>query len=334
MRSALITGITGQDGSYLAEFLLDKGYSVTGLVRRTAGADPLSRIRHLLPQLRIVEGDLLDEGSLVRGLEFAEPDEVYNLAAQSHVGSSFHQPVATADITGLGTLRLLETVRKVCPRARTYQASTSELFGISPAPQGEDTPFHPRSPYAVAKLFGHWASINYRESYNMFVATGILFNHESPRRGPEFVTRKISLGVAAIARGGATELRLGNLSARRDWGWAPEYVVAMWKMLQIPEPMDFVIGTGKTHSVQEFCEAAFSAVGLDWTKYVVVDEKLLRPADVHELRADPERAKRELGWEATMQFSDIAAAMVHSDIATSAAVPVSSPARESFRPAR
>lgn len=316
MANAFITGITGQDGSYLAELLLQKGYRVTGLIRRTAAEEPTGRIRHLLRQITFVEGDLLDQGSLERALDVAEPDEIYNLAAQSHVGSSFQQPVATADITGLGAMRLLDATRRAAPKARFYQASTSELFGLASAPQSEGTPFYPRSPYAVSKLFAHWACVNYRESYDMFVSTGILFNHESPRRGPEFVTRKISLGVAAIVQGRDRTLKLGNLTARRDWGWAPEYVDVMWRMLQAPAPGDYVVGTGETHSVQEFCEAAFAAAALDWKEFVEEDQSLMRPADVHELRADARLAQQELHWEAKTCFADIARLMVESDLET------------------
>lgn len=315
MPRVLITGVTGQDGSYLAELLLGKGYHVVGLVRRTAAENPYSRIQHLLPEIQLVEGDLLDEGSLVRALEIAQPDEVYNLAAQSFVGGSFREPVATADISGVGALRLLEAVRQVASGARVYQASTSELFGISPAPQTEATAFYPRSPYAVAKLFAHAACVNYRDSYGMFVSCGILFNHESPRRGVEFVTRKISLGVAAIALGQKSELMLGNLDARRDWGWAPEYVEAMWRMLQVDEPGDFVVGTGETHSVREFCETAFAEVGRSWHDHVMVDESLMRPAEVHELRADASKAREVLGWQPKVRFDVIAREMVRSDLA-------------------
>lgn len=313
-RRALITGITGQDGSYLAELLLSKDYTVVGVARRTSAEHPYSRIAHLLERLTLVEADLIDQGSLIKALEYAAPDEVYNLAAQSYVGGSFSEPVATADISGVGTLRLLEALRMAAPKARLYQASTSELFGIAPAPQNETTPFHPRSPYAVAKLFAHWSCINYRESYGMFVSSGILFNHESPRRGIEFVTRKITMGAARIARGEQTHLYLGNLAAKRDWGWAPEYVEAMWRMLQVQEPQDFVIGTGATHSVQQFCELAFSAVNLDWRDHVRTDERLFRPAEVHELRADLEKAKRVLGWEPTADLQYIVDKMVESDL--------------------
>lgn len=312
-RRALITGITGQDGSYLAELLLQKGYTVSGIVRRTAAEQPFSRIAQIIDQVELIDADLLDEGSLMRALEKTTPDEVYNLAAQSFVGGSFREPLATADITGLGALRMLEAVRAVAPAARFYQASTSELFGIAPAPQGEATPFHPRSPYAVSKLFAHWACVNYRESYGMFVSTGILFNHESPRRGIEFVTRKISMAAARIARGDQRELRLGNLNARRDWGWAPEYVDAMWRMLQQDAPDDFVIGTGETHSVQEFCELAFAEVGMDWREWVRVDEAFIRPAEVHDLRANADKAKRVLGWEAHMGLGNIVHEMVAAD---------------------
>ncbi len=317
MRSALVTGVNGQDGSYLAELLLSKGYRVIGLVRRTAAENPYSRVNHLLPRLKLVEGDLLDAGSLIRALELAEPDEVYNLAAQSFVGVSFREPVATADITGVGTLRLLEAVRQVAPHARFYQASSSEMFGNVAAPQNEISPFRPRSPYAVAKLFAHASCITYRESYGMYVACGILFNHESPRRGAEFVTRKISLAVAAIARQEQRTLTLGSLDARRDWGWAPEYVDVMHRMLQMDRPEDFVVGTGVAHSVKDFCQAAFEAAGLDWREHVVQDPELMRPAEVFDLRADSSKARELLNWEPSMDLKDIASAMVRHDLGLS-----------------
>lgn len=313
MPRALITGITGQDGSYLAEFLLGKGYQVTGLRRRSSTRN-LHRIEHL-SGLSLVEGDLTDLSSLVRVLEQTQPDEVYNLAAQSFVGSSWQQPLATSDITGLGVLRLLEAIRTVNPRIRFYQASSSEMFGkAQTVPQHEGTPFYPRSPYGVAKLFGHWITVNYRESYGIFACSGILFNHESPRRGLEFVTRKISDGVARIKLGLARQLRLGNLEARRDWGFAGDYVEAMWLMLQQPEPKDYVIATGETHTVREFVELAFAHVGLDWRDHVVVDPALFRPAEVDLLVGDASRARRELGWRPRVDFPTLVAMMVDADL--------------------
>jgi len=310
---ALITGITGQDGSYLAEFLLARGYQVTGL-RRRSSTQNLHRIQHL-SGLSLVEGDLTDLASLVRVLDETQPDEVYNLAAQSFVGSSWQQPLATSDITGLGVLRLLEAIRTVNPRIRFYQASSSEMFGkAQTVPQHEGTPFYPRSPYGVAKLFGHWITVNYRESYGIFACSGILFNHESPRRGLEFVTRKISDGVARIKLGLARELRLGNLEARRDWGFAGDYVEAMWLMLQQPEPKDYVIATGETHTVREFVELAFAHVGLDWRDHVVVDPALFRPAEVDLLVGDASRARRELGWRPRVDFPTLVAMMVDADL--------------------
>jgi GDPmannose 4,6-dehydratase len=310
---ALITGITGQDGSYLAELLLAKGYEVHGLVRRTS----LPHLDRLTCQhdVHLVEGDLLDTGSLLRVVDATEPDEVYNLAAQSFVGTSWQQPELTGEVTGLGALRLLEAIRQTNPKIRFYQASSSEMFGkVQAIPQSENTPFYPRSPYGVAKLFAHWSTVNYRESHGLFAASGILFNHESPRRGLEFVTRKITDAVARIKLGLAHELRLGNLDARRDWGYAGDYVQAMWLMLQQPEPRDYVIATGETHSVKDFVQAAFAHVGLDWQQFVVVDPALVRPAEVDLLIGDPGRARSELGWEPRVKFAELVAMMVEADL--------------------
>jgi GDPmannose 4,6-dehydratase len=314
-RRALITGVTGQDGSYLAELLLDKGYKVVGVVRRTSH-DSYERIGHLLGRLQIVPADLLDQHSLTTVIRDARPHEVYNLAAQSFVPTSWSQPVLTGEFTALGVTRLLEAVRLAHPEARFYQASSSEMFGkVVETPQRESTPFYPRSPYGVAKVYGHWITVNYRESYGLYAVSGILFNHESPRRGLEFVTRKVSYAVAAIAKGKATELRLGNLDASRDWGYAGDYVEAMWRMLQPAKPDDFVIGTGETHTVRELCEIAFSHAGLDWTKHVRVDPGLVRPAEVDVLRADPSKARRELGWKPTVSFPVLVRMMVDADMA-------------------
>ncbi|QDU84901.1 GDP-mannose 4,6-dehydratase [Planctomycetes bacterium Pla163] len=321
-RSALITGITGQDGSYLAELLLAKGYRVVGLVRRSS-TDRSERIAHLVDRIELVQGDLLDSSSLVGALQHAQPDEIYNLAAQSFVPTSWSQPVLTAEFTAVGVTRLLEAVRQVCPRARFYQASSSEMFGlVRESPQTETTPFHPRSPYGVAKVYGHYATVNYRESYDLFAVSGILFNHESPRRGAEFVTRKISLGVAAIATGRTDELRLGNLEARRDWGFAGDYVRAMWSMLQADQPRDYVIATGQTHSVREFCEVAFARAGLDWRQHVLLDEAFLRPAEVEFLCGDASRARRELAWRPEVDFVGLVHRMVDADLAAARAVGV------------
>jgi GDPmannose 4,6-dehydratase len=312
--TALITGITGQDGSYLAEFLLAKGYEVIGVVRRTSH-DSYERIGHLLDRLRIVPADLLDQHSLTSVIRDARPQEVYNLAAQSFVPTSWTQPVLTGEFTALGVTRLLEAVRLAGPEARVYQASSSEMFGkAAETPQRESTPFYPRSPYGVAKLYGHWITVNYRESYGLYAVSGILFNHESPRRGLEFVTRKVSHGVARIARGLAGELRLGNLDARRDWGFAGDYVDAMWRMLQQPTPTDFVIGTGETHTVRELCDIAFRHAGLDWKKYVRVDPAFVRPAEVDVLQADPRRARRALGWAPRVSFAELVRMMVDADL--------------------
>jgi GDPmannose 4,6-dehydratase len=314
-RTALITGITGQDGSYLAELLLDKGYRVVGMVRRTSH-DSYERIGHLLDRVRIVPADLLDQHSLTAVIQEARPDEVYNLAAQSFVPTSWTQPVLTGEFTALGVTRLLEAVRLAHPSARFYQASSSEMFGKAvETPQRESTPFYPRSPYGVAKVYGHWITVNYRESYGLYAVSGILFNHESPRRGLEFVTRRVSHGVARIARGLAKHLTLGNLDARRDWGFAGDYVDAMWRMLQQPRPDDYVIGTGETHSVRELCEVAFQHVGLDWRRHVQVDPSLVRPAEVDVLQADAAKARRRLGWRPRVGFAELVRMMVDADLA-------------------
>ena len=314
-KTALVTGVTGQDGSYLAELLLDKGYEVIGVVRRTSH-ESYERIGHLLDRLHVVPADLLDQHSLTAVVKDARPHEIYNLAAQSFVPTSWTQPVLTGEFTALGVTRLLEAVRLAHPEARVYQASSSEMFGkVFETPQRESTPFYPRSPYGVAKVYGHWITVNYRESYGLYAVSGILFNHESPRRGLEFVTRKVTHGVACIARGKISELRLGNLEARRDWGFAGDYVDAMWRMLQQAEPADYVIGTGETHSVRELCEIAFSHVGLDWRKHVKVDPKLVRPAEVDLLQADPAKARRELGWSPRVGFADLVRMMVDADMA-------------------
>jgi GDPmannose 4,6-dehydratase len=321
MKSALITGINGQDGSYLAEHLLDHGYRVFGLVRRTSIRN-LERVSHLLERIELLNGDLLDQNSLINAVAEAKPDEVYNLAAQSFVPASFSQPVLTGEFTALGVTRMLEAIRIVDPKIRFYQASSSEMFGkVQSVPQDEETKFHPRSPYGVAKLYGHWITVNFRESYGMFAVSGILFNHESPRRGSEFVTRKITLAAARIAAGKQKELRLGNLEARRDWGFTGDYVEAMRLMLQQPEPKDYVIGTGKTHTVQEFVEAAFAHVGLDWRRFVVIDPKLVRPAEVDLLISNPRRAREELGWTPRVSFADLVRMMVDADVALAAREP-------------
>ncbi|HEX4562665.1 MAG TPA: GDP-mannose 4,6-dehydratase [Gemmatimonadales bacterium] len=310
----MITGVTGQDGSYLAELLLAKGYEVIGVVRRTSH-DSYERIGHLLDRLHVVPADLLDQHSLTAVIRDARPHEVYNLAAQSFVPTSWSQPVLTGEFTALGVTRLLEAVRLAHPEARFYQASSSEMFGkAQETPQRETTPFYPRSPYGVAKVYGHWITVNYRESYGLYAVSGILFNHESPRRGLEFVTRKVTHAVARIKRGTATEVRLGNLDARRDWGYAGDYVDAMWRMLQQAKPADYVIGTGETHTVRELCEIAFGHVGLDWTKHVVIDPKFVRPAEVDVLLADPTLAKRELGWTPATRFADLIRMMVDADV--------------------
>jgi len=313
-RRALITGITGQDGSYLAEFLLEKGYTVFGMVRR-ASKDNFERLDHIRPRLELRQADLLDQLSLIRLLEESRPHEVYNLAAQSFVPTSWSQPVLTAEFTALGVTRVLDAIRLVDPAIRFYQASSSEMFGkVRETPQNELTPFHPRSPYGVAKVYGHSITVNYRESYGLFACSGILFNHESPRRGIEFVTRKITDGVARIKLGLATELRLGNLDSKRDWGYAGDYVDAMWRMLQQPEPQDYVVGTGVAHSVRELVEIAFSHAGLDWRKHVVQDPRFLRPAEVDLLLADPGKAKSELGWGPEVSFEQLTRMMVDADL--------------------
>jgi GDPmannose 4,6-dehydratase len=311
---ALITGVTGQDGSYLAELLLAKGYEVVGVVRRTSHHS-YERIEHLLDRIEVVAADLLDQHSLTVVLQDTRPDEVYNLAAQSYVPTSWTQPVLTGEFTALGVTRILEAIRLVHPSAKFYQASSSEMFGrVAETPQRENTPFYPRSPYGVAKVYGHWITVNYRESYDLYAVSGILFNHESPRRGIEFVTRKVTDGVARIKLGLARELRLGNLDARRDWGFAGDYVDAMWRMLQQPEPHDYVVGTGQTHSVRELVEAAFGHVGLDWRKHVTTDPKYMRPAEVDVLQADPSKARKELGWAPRVGFSELVAMMVDADL--------------------
>jgi GDPmannose 4,6-dehydratase len=318
-KTALITGITGQDGSYLAELLLEEGYRVCGMVRR-ASTENFQRIEHLSGRIELLQGDLLDPTSLACVLEEAKPDEVYNLAAQSFVPTSWKQPVLTAEFTALGVTRLLDAVRQACPQARFYQASSSEMFGkVIETPQRETTPFYPRSPYGVAKVYGHHITVNYRESYGLFACSGILFNHESPRRGLEFVTRKITNGVARIKHGLDHELRLGNLQAKRDWGFAGDYVRAMWLMLQQPEAGDYVIGTGQTHTVEEFVEIAFGHADLDWRKYVVIDPQFYRPAEVDLLMADPSKAREQLGWKPRVSFQGLVHMMVENDIATVAA---------------
>jgi GDPmannose 4,6-dehydratase len=311
---ALITGITGQDGSYLAEFLLEKGYEVYGMVRRSS-TETGSRIRHIIDRITTVQGDLLDQLSLVNILRDIEPDEVYNLAAQSFVPASWNQPILTGEFTALGVTKLLEAIRLVNPGIRFYQASSSEMFGkVREVPQKETTPFYPRSPYGVAKVYGHYITVNSRESYGIFACSGILFNHESPRRGLEFVTRKITHGVAKIKLGLGTEVRLGNLDAKRDWGFAGDYIRAMWMMLQRDEPEDFVIATGVTHSVQDFVERAFAAVDLDWEPYVTVDPRFVRPAEVELLVGDYSKAKGKMGWEPTVDFDGLVKLMVEADL--------------------
>lgn len=314
-KRALITGITGQDGSYLADHLLEQGYEVFGMVRRSS-TETLGRVAHLQDRVAFLQADLLDQASLDKAVEDSAADEIYNLAAQSFVPTSWSQPTLTGEFTGLGVLRLLESVRKLNPGARFYQASSSEMFGkVREVPQTELTPFHPRSPYAVAKTFGHHITVNYRESYGLFAVSGILFNHESPRRGREFVTRKITDGVARIKLGLATELRLGNLDAQRDWGYAGDYVRAMHLMLQQPEPGDFVIATGRTHSVREFLEIAFGHAGLRWQDHVVQDPRYMRPAEVDQLRGDAGKAHRLLGWEPSVSFEQLVTMMVDADLA-------------------
>jgi GDP-mannose 4,6-dehydratase len=313
-KRALITGITGQDGSYLAEFLLEQGYEVVGMIRRSSTVN-FERIRHIQDRVTLTPGDLLDEVSLIHMLREHHPTEVYNLAAQSFVQTSFSQPVFTGEVTALGITRLLDAIRIVDPEIRFYQASSSEMFGkVVETPQRETTPFYPRSPYGVAKVYGHWITVNYRESYGMHASSGILFNHESPRRGLEFVTRKISHGVARIALGLDRELRLGNLDAQRDWGYAGDYVRAMWLMLQQDQPGDYVVATGQTHSVRRFCELAFAYAGLDYRDYVVVDERFFRPAEVDLLVGDPSRAREKLGWKPEVSFEQLVEMMVEADL--------------------
>jgi GDP-mannose 4,6-dehydratase len=313
-KRALITGITGQDGSYLAEFLLEQGYEVVGMIRRSSTVN-FERIRHIQDRVTLTPGDLLDEVSLIHMLREHHPTEVYNLAAQSFVQTSFSQPVFTGEVTALGVTRLLDAIRIVDPEIRFYQASSSEMFGkVVETPQRETTPFYPRSPYGVAKVYGHWITVNYRESYGMHASSGILFNHESPRRGLEFVTRKISHGVARIALGLDRELRLGNLDAQRDWGYAGDYVRAMWLMLQQDQPGDYVVATGQTHSVRRFCELAFACAGLDYRDYVVVDERFFRPAEVDLLVGDPSRAREKLGWKPEVSFEQLVEMMVEADL--------------------
>ena len=315
MPTALITGITGQDGSYLAELLLSKGYKVVGMVRRSSTVN-FERIEHLLDNITVLQGDLQDQGSLLSLLEEYKPTEVYNLAAQSFVPTSWNQPALTGDVTALGVTRMLEAIRFVNPKIRFYQASSSEMFGkVLEVPQKETTPFYPRSPYGVAKVYGHWITINYRESFDIYATSGILFNHESPRRGLEFVTRKISNAVAMIKLGKAKEVRLGNLDSQRDWGFAGDYVQAMWLMLQQETPDNYVIGMGETHSVREFCEIAFSHVDLDYNEYVKIDEKFYRPAEVDLLISDPSKARTQLKWEPAVTFKELITMMVDSDVA-------------------
>jgi GDPmannose 4,6-dehydratase len=315
MPTALITGITGQDGSYLAELLLNQGYRVVGMVRRTSTLN-FHRIAHVQDRLELVPGDLGDEVSLIHILEQYRPDEVYNLAAQSFVQTSWNQPVFTGDVTGLGVTRVLDAIRIVNPKIRMYQASSSEMFGkVVEVPQRETTPFYPRSPYGVAKVYGHWITVNYRESYDLHAVSGILFNHESPRRGLEFVTRKITHQAARIKLGLADELRLGNLDARRDWGFAGDYVRAMWLMMQQDQPADYVIASGETHSVEQFLAIAFDHLDLDWHDYVVQDPQFMRPAEVDLLVGDPSKAGRELGWEPTVSFTELVHMMVDADLA-------------------
>ncbi len=314
MKTALITGTTGQDGSYLAEYLLGLGYKVYGLIRRSSTQN-FERVAHIQDQIEFLNADLLDQNSLTNAIAEAKPDEVYNLAAQSFVPASWSQPVLTGEFTALGVTRMLEAIRVLNPKIRFYQASSSEMFGkVHSVPQDEETKFHPRSPYGVAKLYGHWITVNYRESYGMHAVSGILFNHESPRRGEEFVTRKISLGAARIAAGLQKELRLGNLEAKRDWGFTGDYVKAMHMMLQHDEPKDYVVGTGETHTVEEFVDIAFSRVGLKWRDHVVIDKKFVRPAEVDLLISNPRRAREELGWRPEVSFRALVEMMVDADV--------------------
>ena len=314
MKKALITGITGQDGSYLAEFLLEKGYQVIGMVRRTSTTN-FDRISEIQDRIALTQGDLLDQVSLVDIMKQYEPDEIYNLAAQSFVPASWKQPVLTGEFTALGVTRMLDAMRMVVPNARFYQASSSEMFGkVRQVPQNEETPFYPRSPYGVAKVYGHWITVNYRESYDLFACSGILFNHESPRRGLEFVTRKVTYGASRIKLGMADKLRMGNLDAERDWGYAGDYVRAMWLMLQQPEPEDFVVATGRTHSVRQLLEAAFGQLGLDYRDHVEVDPQYLRPADVDQLVGDSTKAREKLGWSPEVDFEELVQMMVEHDL--------------------
>jgi len=313
-KKALVTGITGQDGSYLAEFLLEKGYEVIGMVRRTSTVN-FERIKHIQDRITLVPGDLMDQVSIIDILREHRPDEVYNLGAMSFVPTSWSQPVLTGEVTALGVTRVLDAIRTVDPTIRFYQASSSEMFGkVRETPQTENTPFYPRSPYGVAKVYGHWITVNYRESYDLFACSGILFNHESPRRGLEFSTHKVTHGVARIKLGLENELRMGNLDAKRDWGYAGDYVKAMWLMLQQDEPDDYVVGTGSTHSVRELCEVAFDYLGLDWQDHVVVDPRFLRPADVDFLVADANKARTKLGWETAVTFEELIQMMVDADL--------------------
>jgi GDPmannose 4,6-dehydratase len=314
MPTALITGITGQDGSYLAEFLLEKGYRVVGVVRRSS-TTPYERIGHLVDRVELVSADLLDQTSLTDAVSEFEPDEIYNLAAQSFVQTSWTQPVLTGEFTALGVTRMLEAMKKAAPKARFYQASSSEMFGkVHESPQRESTPYYPRSPYGVAKVYGHWITVNYRESFGLYAVSGILFNHESPRRGLEFVTRKVTDAVARIKLGRAKQVKLGNLDSRRDWGFAGDYVDAMWRMLQKDEPDDYVIGTGHTCSVRDLCETAFKCVGLDYREHVVQDPKFFRPAEVDLLVADPSKARDHLGWTPKVSFTGLVEMMVEADL--------------------
>jgi GDPmannose 4,6-dehydratase len=310
----LVTGVTGQDGSYLADFLLEKGYTVYGLIRRSSTVN-FERIHHLQDKIEIIPGDLLDQNSLINAIKESWPDEVYNLAAQSFVPTSWNQPVLTGEFTALGVTRVLEAIRAVKPDIRFYQASSSEMFGkVRETPQNEKTPFYPRSPYGIAKVYGHWITVNYRESYNLFSCSGILFNHESPRRGKEFVSRKVTYGAARIKLGLQKELRMGNLDAKRDWGYAKDYVDAMWRMLQQDKPEDYVIATGESHTVRELLEITFGHLGLDYREFVVVDPQLVRPAEVDLLLGDPSKARRVLGWKPTVTFEGLVRMMVDADI--------------------
>jgi GDPmannose 4,6-dehydratase len=331
-RTALITGITGQDGSYLAELLLAKGYRVVGIVRRSS-TTPYERISHLVDQVELLSADLLDQHSLVDAMQECKPDEIYNLAAQSFVQTSWTQPVLTGEFTALGVTRMLEAMRKAAPKARFYHASSSEMFGkVVETPQRETTPYYPRSPYGVAKCYGHWITVNYRESFGLYAVSGILFNHESPRRGLEFVTRKVTDGVARIKLGYQKELHLGNLDARRDWGFAGDYVDAMWRMLQQDEPDDYVVGTGETWSVRQLCEIAFECAGLNWEDHVVFDQKFMRPAEVDLLVADPSKAKRVLGWEPKVGFRELVQMMYDADLERHRAAGHGAAARADTRP--